>query len=77
MCPTCGDVDSVRVIYFGFPMWLCMDEECSTVWGFWSFMIDSFPMIGEDEDGDPCWAFFVYEGNYLKGLWQWMMAGAP
>lgn len=62
LCPKCGRL-SEKVIYAGIPARLCTDETCSCLWGFWSFLITWLPFNG---------IFFVYEGSYLKGLWQWL-----
>lgn len=69
-CPNCGLADPIKVIYFGFPMTLCTDEACGSVWGCWTFILDLIP--SEDKD----WIFFVYKNSYLLGLWQWLKAGA-
>lgn len=60
-CPACNSKVQ-KVIYFGFPMYLCTSQTCMTLWGFWSFI--------------PCiWfngMFMVYKGSYLKALYHWL-----
>lgn len=60
-CPAC-DHKAVKVIYAGFPMKLCEDQNCSTLWGFWSF-IPGLYFNG---------MFIEYEGSYLGGLWYFL-----
>lgn len=59
ICPHCASKAS-RVLYAGFPMWLC--EECSTVCGFWSFIL-SWHFDG---------CFMAYDGSYLRALWAYL-----
>ncbi|HDH51247.1 MAG TPA: hypothetical protein ENH31_00485 [Nitrospirae bacterium] len=61
-CPTCY-WEGTKALYAGIPIKLCTNEECSTVWGFWSFLITLLPFNG--------W-FFAYEGNYFIALWDWL-----
>lgn len=67
----CG-AEPYRVIYMGFPMWLCSDDECNQVWGFWSRMADLLPIASEDDYGQPAFAFMPYDGWYLPALWMWL-----
>jgi hypothetical protein len=55
----------IRVLYAGFPMWLCSNEDCNYVSGFWSFICDWIPFNG---------VFFAYKDNdnYLSALWKWL-----
>lgn len=70
-CPTCGEVDGVvKVIYFGVPMLWC--DRDNRLFGFWSFVATWFPAVSEDEDGQPAWKLFVYEGSYPVALWYWL-----
>lgn len=55
----------VRVIYTGLPVWLCSDDECNTVDGFWSFIMDYIPFNG---------MFMTYKGSYWKALWHWIIS---
>lgn len=66
-CPTCGK-PMLRVIYYGLPHYLCEDEYCNTVCGFWNNITVWLPFNGN---------FFVYEGNYFKGLFQWLFYVGP
>lgn len=59
-CDYC-DNEMEKVIYLGLPMRLCSNEECNTVCGFWTFVLDFY------FDG----YFYYYEGNYLRALWDW------
>jgi len=60
-CPLCGG-DFYKVIYFGFPMKMCKDEECGCGWGFWAW-IPGIYYTGY------CMS---YTGPYLKALWFWL-----
>ena len=60
-CPTCKS-EARRVIYMGFPMWLCQIEYCSTIWGVWSWV----PALWFNG------AFMEYDGWYLPALWHWL-----
>jgi len=60
-CPECG-CEADKVIYMGFPMKLCPNERCNTLWGFWSWI--------------PCiwfngW-FMKYKGCYFDALIAWL-----
>jgi hypothetical protein len=61
-CPLCKR-KMVNVIYAGFPMYLCSDDDCNTVDGFWSEIMEYLPFNG---------MFFVYKGNYWKALYRWL-----
>jgi len=61
-CPRCGKAGQ-KVLYMGIPAQFCVDQECSTLWGFWSFLITLVPFNG--------W-FFCYNGNYFCALWHWL-----
>jgi len=61
-CPTCG-VESSKVLYMGIPVRLCNDRNCNTVFGFWSWLMALVPFNG---------FFFVYEGSYLKAMYDWL-----
>jgi hypothetical protein len=60
-CCVCGS-DASRVMYLGLPMWLCNNEGCSIVWGFWSWL----PTLWFNG------AFVKYDGWYLPALWNWL-----
>ena len=60
-CPLCSRPGE-KVIYAGFPMKLCTDNECRCLWGFWSFI----PHVSFNG------FFFTYEGSYLPALWTWL-----
>jgi hypothetical protein len=66
----------MKVIFFGLPMRLCQNSECSQLFGFWSFAADWLPLVSEDEYGEPVWKFMSYEGAYLSALWHWLVEGA-
>lgn len=64
-------------MYLGLPMWLCDDEDCSCVWGFWSVIAAYLPIAGEDEYGEPAFAFVhLGERPYWPALWWWLKGGA-
>ena len=58
ICPEC-EATADKVIYAGLPMYSC--DSCSLLWGFWSWI----PALWYNG------YLFVYEGCYLKGLWEW------
>lgn len=60
-CPICGR-EGLKVIHFGFPMHLCPDEECSCLWGFWSWVASVW------WDG----YFLTYTGGYWRTLWRFL-----
>lgn len=60
-CPQC-DCEGEKVIYLGFPMKLCPNEWCNTVWGNWSWVAHRW-FNGY---------FMRYDGNYLPALWHWL-----
>lgn len=66
-CPDCGSA-GWRVIYLGFPMKLCEDDACCTVWGFWSWLPFWFPVVS-----DTGFKFTAYEpGHYWSSLRAWL-----
>lgn len=69
-CPLCAS-DGAKVIYMGFPMRLCMNAGCFALYGFWSWVMDVFPVPTETDYG-PQWKFFVYNGPFLPALWAWI-----
>lgn len=72
VCPACNGI-AHRVIFMAAPMKVCSDEQCGTLFGFWSFMAELFPVVSTDHHGEPAWAFMVYEGSgYLTALWHWI-----
>lgn len=73
-CPNCKQ-QATRAIYLAFPLWLCTDERCMTVFGFWSEIVMLAPITTWDEDEGPVWKFMRYKGSYLKALWHWMFLG--
>jgi hypothetical protein len=73
ICPLCESPDVAKVIYVGFPMRLCENAECGCLHGPWSFIAQWLPIVSEDEDGEPAWAFFVYEGWYPRALLAWLL----
>jgi hypothetical protein len=73
-CPQCEGA-AYKVIFMAAPMMLCSADQCSTLFGFWSWLAAIFPIATEDDYGEPAWAFMVYEGSgYLKALWHWLTA---
>jgi len=63
-CPICGK-EMYQVIYMGFPMWLCSDNECNVVMGFWSFLVE-FWFNG---------FFYKYKDSYFRALIRWLKSG--
>lgn len=58
-CPSCKK-KATKVIYMGLPMRLCDDtENCSTLFGFWSFIVLITPFNG---------VFLTYTGSYWSAL---------
>ena len=62
-----------KVIYLGLPMRLCEQAECWCLHGFWAFVAEWLPIVSEDDDGEPTWAFFQYDGWYPRALVAWLM----
>jgi hypothetical protein len=62
ICPLCGSAYT-KALYAGIPVKLCLNNECSLMWGFFSIIVTWLPFNG---------MFFVYEGNYFKALWCWL-----
>jgi hypothetical protein len=62
-CPAC-QTQAARVVYYGLPHFLCQDEECSTLFGFWSNVTEHLPFNG---------MFYAYEeGHYFTALWHFL-----
>lgn len=61
-CPNC-QAKADKVIYMGLPMSLCSNEDCHTVFGFWSWAMEYMPFNG--------W-FAAYEGSYWRALLHWL-----
>lgn len=70
-CPDCGS-PAAKVIYFGFPMKLCLWDECSLVFGFWGFVAWVCPIPTLTEFG-PMFKFVRYDDAYLVALWRWVL----
>lgn len=70
-CPLCGS-DGSRVLFMGAPMWLCSNENCNCVYGFWSWVAELFPVVTDTEDG-PMFKFMSYEPPYLLALLRWLI----
>lgn len=56
-----------KVIYAGFPMRLCSNEECNNVSGFWSFVIDLLDPILPFNG-----MFYRYGNWYIPALFRWL-----
>lgn len=66
LCPLCKNDTNLRVIYAGFPMWLCFSEDCRCVHGFWTFILLLLPFNG---------VFFAYNHEkmaYPVALYHWL-----
>jgi hypothetical protein len=61
-CSECGDIQ-VKALYAGFPVKLCVNEDCHNVSGIWSWVLEIW------YNG----MFFPYFGSYIKILWHWIM----
>jgi hypothetical protein len=68
-CPRCGS-QSVKVIYFGLPFRLCVNEECSCLFGRFDGILERLP-----EDFPIDGRFMMYEGSYVKALYRWLRGG--
>jgi len=64
-CPRCGG-DSLKVIFYGMPGYLCKNEDCSCGWGF-AFWVEK--VLGLPYNG----YMMVYDGNYFRALWDWVV----
>jgi hypothetical protein len=64
-CPLCGRPEPRRVIYAGLPVWLCVEEACSAVWGFWSRVVCALPFNG---------FFFAYPAERFGSYWPALVA---
>lgn len=64
-CPLCKS-GPIKVIYYGLPVLLCENENCSCMFGFWSYVTDMFPFTG---------VMMGYEGSYWPALWHWLFGG--
>lgn len=53
----------IKVIYAGFPLWLCSDEYCNAIAGPFTFIMFIFPFNG---------IFYGYTGSYWKALYHWL-----
>lgn len=70
-CPQCGG-EVMRVLYMAAPMWLCADPECICLFGFWSWVVDCFPLTAHDEYGQAGWGFIHFTGPYWRALWRFL-----
>lgn len=61
-CPLCNK-DPVKVIYYGLPHYLCQDDECSCLYGFFDFITNRLPYNG--------W-LYKYECSYWIALFMWL-----
>ena len=62
LCPLCGK-DSMNVIYYGLPHYLCEDNKCSCLWGWPSILTQYLPFNG---------CFYVCNNGYWNGLYHWL-----
>ena len=68
-CPLC-DRPGIRILMGPLPVWLCQNEECSAVWGFWSRLACWLtPILYPPSDDGEGFAFVAYTGSYWKALW--------
>jgi len=61
-CPICG-FDSIKVIYYGLPFNLCLDDECNCLFGFFDWLLDKIPFDG---------ALMMYNCSYWTALYKWI-----
>lgn len=61
-CPVCKS-SSHKVIFYLLPMNMCVNEECNTVFGFWTRI---FHFIKKDKTQP--FGFYIHQGPYLIGL---------
>lgn len=66
-CPNCG-AWNYRVIYAGFPMWLCSESDCSSISGFWSFVMEPLSKVLPFNG-----SFYVYTTNYFQAMARWLL----
>lgn len=60
-CPACKDIQ-VKALYAGLPLKLCVNEDCHTVTGLGSWLVEIW------YNG----VFFPYFGSYWKTLYHWL-----
>lgn len=71
ICPACHR-EALKVIHFGFPIYLCVNDGCNTVWGFWSRISVRMEMFFGFLNQSGGFNFMVYSGSYWKALWVWL-----
>jgi len=69
-CLNCGG-NYKKYIYLGFPCKICENSFCNYGKGIALYLMEYLPVFSEEESING-WALFEYEGNYLKGLWEWL-----
>lgn len=63
-CPLCGKNDTIKAIYFGLPVRLCNDKNCSCMFGLFSEITQYLPFNG--------W-MMSYTGSYFIALCHWLI----
>lgn len=64
-CPHCGG-EYLKGIYLGLPLRICADERCGCAQGPALWAMEHIPIT--DERG---WGIFIYQGSYLRGLFEY------
>ena len=62
-CPLCN-TNCMKVIYYGLPHYLCIDDNCNCLFGVWSNITQHLPFNG---------VLMKYEGSYWTALWHWLL----
>lgn len=65
-CPFCGGKNHSKIIYLGLPGRFCLD--CALLFGPASYL----PIMSLMPARGSLYEWMVYEGGYLRGLWQWL-----
>lgn len=62
-CPLCNS-DYDKVIYYGLPAKLCINERCNCLFGLFASFLSLFPFNGY---------MYAYTGNYFIALFYWFL----
>ena len=70
-CKACGGENASKVLFLGFPGWLC--EDCYTCGGLASWAAWLWArLVPRMSDEDTGFMFMAYTGSYWRALWTWL-----